>query len=83
MPSEHRKIFLYEGIPGVKPWYLVYVASSIVNLYQVDSNYSSGAKNWPAPGSHVLNRLMENLKKLNIFLSETTLIFCMQLLYIK
>ena len=29
----------------------------LVNLYQVCSNYIPGAKNVPAPGSHVLHRL--------------------------
>ena len=48
----------------LEPWYLV------CSITQVCSNNTIGAKNGPAPGSHILHRLcLENVKK--IFLSET------------
>ena len=42
-----------------------------VNLYQVCSNYISGAKMAPPKGSHVLHRPIEGKNMKKIFLSET------------
>ena len=53
---QHEKIFMSENT-GHRA--LIFgMQNHLVNLYQVYSNYSPGAKNGPASGSQVLHRLL-------------------------
>ena len=54
--EQHEKIFLSET---TKPRALIFgMQHHLVDLYQVCSNYSRGAKNGSFRGSHVLHRLI-------------------------
>ena len=55
--EKHEKIFFSETI---MPRALIFgMKHHLVDLYQVCINHAPGAKNGPAPGSHVLHRLLE------------------------
>ena len=54
--EQHEKIFLSET---TRPRAMIFgMKHHLVNLYQVYSNYSPGAKNGPAPGVTGLHRLL-------------------------
>ena len=67
--GKREKIFLSETR---RPRLLIFgIKLHLVDLCQICSNYSPGAKKWPGPGVHMffIGLYRKNVKK--IFLSET------------